>query len=190
MENCMVAVASDGDKVTADLLPSDWELIPLAKVSEEYGVLMVEGEVLAGHRMKLMVGLVCVRPSLVCGLSSCLTLDLSLCDTCRPSRLGGHELIFLGNGSSCRCCWRHQGVGYVFDSEASFFMVGGDELAGFPEILPKDNLGAYGHAPVDVRLLGAIVMGGEVLAGHRVNFVVSLERLVTCHPILGSHFHQ
>lgn len=56
MEDAMVAVASDGDKATADLLPSDWELMPLRRVSEEYGVLSVEGEVLAGHRMKMMVG--------------------------------------------------------------------------------------------------------------------------------------
>lgn len=80
-------------------------------------------------------------------------------------------------------CWRHQGVGYVVDPEACFFMVGGGRAGGVSEVVPKDNLGAYSHAPVDVRLLGAVVMGGEVLAGHRVNSVVSLERLVTCHPI-------
>ncbi|GLI65399.1 hypothetical protein VaNZ11_008955 [Volvox africanus] len=55
METCAVAVAADTTKPLEELGPADWEIMELKGVDQEFGTIMVDGEIRRGYRIKIMV---------------------------------------------------------------------------------------------------------------------------------------
>ncbi|KXZ49546.1 hypothetical protein GPECTOR_20g400 [Gonium pectorale] len=55
METCVVAVAADTSKPLEELGPADWEIMELKGVDQEFGTMVVDGEVRRGYRIRVMV---------------------------------------------------------------------------------------------------------------------------------------
>lgn len=121
----MVAVAADSSKPASELGPQDFELMPLEEIMEDYGLLVVDGEVRKGYRFRLMVrdkqG---IREDLRDKLLAYKRKDLQAMVTGRelPPTFGEHEKEQCLSGVGIKLGYGH--VGGLLGASGSFWWTG------------------------------------------------------------------